>query len=51
MRYSRELIEFKTRILRLSLIYEEKQMYKPQMLEKKPENHEDEVHEIGWFSH
>jgi hypothetical protein len=51
MRYSRELIELKSRILRLSLIYEDKQMYKPQLKERKPENHDDQVHEIGWFSH
>jgi len=51
MRYSRQLIEFKTRILRLSLIYEDKQVYRPQMLERKTENQEDEVQEIGWFSH
>jgi hypothetical protein len=41
MRYCRELIELKSRILRLSLIYEDKQMYKPQLMEKKPENHDD----------
>ena len=50
MRYSRELIDWKHKIRRLSLIRKNKQYFKNDK-QKKHETADEDQRETGWFSH
>lgn len=57
-RYSRDLIEWKQRIRRLSLIHGDNYLYKPEKRkDTKPDSvnnnlvYEEEPRETGWFNH